>query len=146
MLSRLLRLLVVTALVSEAAAAAAAAAAATAAEAAVGVVPPLLFDVDGGGGLLSNIGLVEDLGQDVEDHEDKPAAEQRPAAFTAEELSRPRNVGVPSCCGGDVGDGEEHWETVSPGHQATNFTESVHDQREPLGPEWSNRDPRFRCC
>ena len=57
MLSRLLRLLVVTALVSEAAAAAAAAAAATA-EAAVGV-PPLLFEVDGGG-LLSNIGL--DLG------------------------------------------------------------------------------------
>ena len=57
MLSRLLRLLVVTALVSEAAAAAAAAAAATA-EAAV-VVPPLLFEVDGGG-LLSNIGL--DLG------------------------------------------------------------------------------------
>ena len=83
--------------------------------------------------LLSNIGLVEDLSQDVEDHEDKPAAEQRPAAFTAEELSRPRNVGVPSCCGGDVGDGEEHWETVSPGHQATNFTESVHDQREALG-------------
>ena len=47
MLSRVLRLLVVTALVSEAAA--------------VGVPPPppLLFEVDGGG-LLSNIGL--DLG------------------------------------------------------------------------------------
>ena len=46
MLSRVLRLLVVTALVSEAAA--------------VGVpLPPLLFEVDGGG-LLSNIGL--DLG------------------------------------------------------------------------------------
>ena len=45
MLSRVLRLLVVTALVSEAGA--------------VGVPPPLLFEVDGGG-LLSNIGL--DLG------------------------------------------------------------------------------------
>ena len=53
MLSRVLRLSVVTALVSEAAAAAAAAT-----TAAVGV-PPLLFEVDGGG-LLSNIGL--DLG------------------------------------------------------------------------------------
>ena len=52
MLSRVLRLSVVTALVSEAAAAAAAT------TAAVGV-PPLLFEVDGGG-LLSNIGL--DLG------------------------------------------------------------------------------------
>ena len=52
MLSRVLRLLVDTELVSEAAAAAAAA------TAAVGV-PPLLFEVDGGG-LLSNIGL--DLG------------------------------------------------------------------------------------
>lgn len=50
MLSRVLRLSVVTALVSEAAAAAT--------TAAVGV-PPLLFEVDGGG-LLSNIGL--DLG------------------------------------------------------------------------------------
>ena len=87
--------------------------------------------------LLGNVGLVEDLSQDMEDHEDKATPEQRPAAFTAEELSCPRNVGVPPGCAGDVSDGEEHGETVGPGHQTTYFAESVHDQREPLGPEWS---------
>ena len=92
--------------------------------------------------LLGNVGLVEDLSQDVEDHEDKPATEQRSAAFTAEELSCPRNVGVPPRCGGDVSDGEEHGETVSPGHQTTNFAESVHDQRETLGADWSTAEVR----
>ena len=83
--------------------------------------------------LLRDVGLVEDLGQDVEHDEDKPAAEQGPAAFTAEELSCLGNVGVPPGTRSDVRDGEEHGETVSTSHQAPNFTEGVHDDGEPLG-------------
>ena len=83
--------------------------------------------------LLGNVGLVQDLSQDMEDEEDKPAAEQGPASLTAEELSCPGNIGVPSSTGGDVGDGEEHGETVSPGNQSPNFAEGVHDEREALG-------------
>ena len=67
--------------------------------------------------LLGNVGLVQDLSQDVEDDEDKPAAEQWPASLAAEELSCPGNVGVPPGIGCDVSDGEEHGETVSTGHQ-----------------------------
>lgn len=83
--------------------------------------------------LLGNVGLVQDLGQNVEDNEDEPTAEQGPAAFTTEELSCPGNVGVPAGSGSDVGDGEEHREAVSSRHQATNLTEGVHDDWEPLG-------------
>ena len=83
--------------------------------------------------LLRDVGLVQDLCQDVEHDEDKPAAEQGPAAFTPEELSCPGNVGVPSSSGGDVRDGEEDGETVSTSHQATNLTEGVHDDGEALG-------------
>ena len=83
--------------------------------------------------LLGNVGLVEDLSQDMEDEEDKPAAEQWPASLAAEELSCPGNIGVPSSTGGDVGDGEEHGKTVTPSHHPPYFAEGVHDEREALG-------------
>ena len=89
--------------------------------------------------LLGNVGLVQDLCQDVEHDEDKPAAEQGPAAFTPEELSCPGNVGVPSSSRGDVRDGEEHGETISTSHQATNLTEGVHDDGEALGVDVSGQ-------